>query len=302
MHIGVDLGNYYTKTSDELKFESRITEDSSVLTGQANVVEYNDKKYIIENGLFDISMNKIIKHDLMVNLATALAMNEDIDKDLSVRLAIGLPINHYHSQKEILKKIIMDNNQIKITYNGIKKSFLIDECEVLPESVGVYYSLSKDMIKSLEGRDVMIIDIGGKTTDTCIIDSRKSIQRPSTQPFGMLGLYNDICNAINASYPEACVKVEDVMDIINNGLYIFDKKIDINFIDTYINNFVKNIYNFIKLQYEDYQRKVIILAGGGGIFIGERLKQYIPNVIVNKDIFANAKGFKKYLDIYGGNK
>jgi hypothetical protein len=33
--------------------------------------------------------------------------------------------------------------------------------------------------------------------------------------------------------------------------------------------------------------------------LADRFKNYIPNIIVNNDIFANAKGFKQYLELVG---
>lgn len=296
MQIGIDIGNYYTKSSEGVKFESRITEDDSIQNGSVTSIEYNGKNYLIEEGTFDSNINKLNKGTFMISLATMLAMSTN---EMNIELAIGLPVNHYATQKDKLLDLIYDNEEIVIYYKGEKRRYYISKCVIVPEAVGVYYSLPSQFLAQIKNRDVIMLDIGGKTTDTCLIDNRMLIQKPNTQPYGMIGLYNQISNAINNEYPELCVKPEEVNHILNNGLYEFDKKLNVDFIENIIDKFVADIINLVKLQYVDYQRKIVIVCGGGGAFLGERIRKYIPNAIVNSDIFANAKGFKKYLQAGG---
>lgn len=293
--IGADIGSYYAKSSEGKKFENRISLDDSVLSGGAMKVDFKGERYLIENGVFDINVNKLIKENLLISIATLIGLS---CSDACVDLGIGLPINFYKKQKKYLEDLIRENQEMVVTINGDKKRFLINKCVVIPEAVGVYYSLDPKFIQAIKGREVLIIDIGGKTTDTCIIDSNMTIKKPSTQTIGMLNLYNNICNAINSNYPELCVHVEDIRDILDNGLNSFDKEINIGFTDILFEKMVKQIFNFIKLQYEDYQRKIIVLCGGGFV-LADRFKKYIPNIIVNNDIFANAKGFKRYVELVG---
>lgn len=293
MNIGVDVGNYYTKSSSCKMFESRITIDNSVLKGSGLVVEFHGDRYLIENGPFDISMNKAIKKNLVVSVATAIALSTD---DVNINLAMGLPISQFKTQKQTLLDLMNQNREIDIKLNGKDKRIFLNTIEVLPEAVGVYYSLPLDFLNNVGNRELLIIDIGGKTVDSCIIDSHKSILNPSTRSIGMLNLYNDIKNEIDSVYPEYCVKLEDIRDVILNGITIFDEKKDMSFMEKYFDRFVEDIFNFIKLQYPDYQRKVIVLSGGGHV-LGERFKKYIPTIVVNNDLFANAKGFRNFLDI-----
>ena len=293
--IGADIGSYYAKSSEGKKFENRISIDDSILSGGATKVEFNGQKYLIENGVFDINVNKTIKDNLLVSIATLIGLSTS---DTCIDLGIGLPVNYYKLQKTALQNLIKQNEEMSVVINGDSKRFYINKCVVIPEAVGVYYSLDAEFLKAINKREVLIVDIGGKTTDTCIIDSNMTIKNPSTQTIGMLNLYNNVSNLINANYPELCVKVEDVRDILDNGLSSFDRSIDLGFIDILFEKMVKSIFNFIKLQYEDYQRKIVILCGGG-FTLADRFKNYIPNIIVNNDIYANAKGFKKYLELVG---
>lgn len=298
MKIGIDIGNYYTKSSECVKFESRITEDDSIQSGSVTSVEYKGKNYLIEEGEFDSNINKLNKGTFMICLATILAMSTD---ESDIELAIGLPVNHHATQKDKLYDMIQDNSDIVIYHEGIRKEYYIRRCEVVPEAVGVYYSLPSQFLAQIKGRDVIMLDIGGKTTDTCLIDKRMLIQKPDTQPYGMIGLYHKIANAINKEYPELCVKPEEVKGILDNGLYQFDEEVDISFVDKIIDKFVSDIINLIQLQHVDYQRKIVIVCGGGGAVLGKKIKKYIPNAIIHSDIYANAKGFKRYLQL-GGSK
>jgi hypothetical protein len=56
--IGADIGSYYAKSSEGIKFENRISVDDSILSGGATKVEFKGEKYLIENGVFDINVNK----------------------------------------------------------------------------------------------------------------------------------------------------------------------------------------------------------------------------------------------------
>lgn len=295
MKIGGDIGSYYAKSSEGYKFENRITLDNSILSGSAMKINYNDNNYLIESGTFDINVNKVLKEHLLVSIATLLALSCN---DVNVELGIGLPISFFRSQKDIMHKLIIDNQEMKIKFNGENKRFYISKCVIVPEAVGVYYSLSNEVLKLIGKREVIIIDIGGKTADMCIIDNNSTIKKPLTKPIGMLNLYNSIANRINAEHPDLCVNIEDVKDILDNGLRIFDKECPLPFVEGMCESMVRDIFNYIKIQYEDYQRKIVILCGGGYV-LEKYFRVYIPNIIVNNDIFANAKGFKKYLELVG---
>ena len=290
MIIGVDLGNYYIKSSEGIKFESRISKNNYVLTGKAMKVVYNNTQYLIEEGNFDININKLDKEDMLISLATIIGMSA---KECNIDLGIGLPVNFYKAYKDDLIKMIRDEGDFNISINGNDIKFFINKCFVIPEGVGVYYSLSNEVLNKING-ELLIIDIGGKTTDMCIIDNNVTIKKPVTLPIGFLNLYNDIANVINSKYPDLCVKTEDVKYILDNGLSSFGNHIDISFVNDIRNMMVYNIINNVKLQYEDYKRKTIILCGGG-FSLENEFRKYIPNIIVNKDIFANAKGFKNYV-------
>lgn len=291
MIIGVDLGNFYTKNSEGVKFESRINKNNYILSGKATRVIYKDIPYLIEAGGFNININKLDKEDILINLATIIGLSA---KECNIDLGIGLPVNYYKSYKDKLLEIISNEGDFNISINGDEKKFFINRCYIIPEGVGVYYSLKKEILDKIGNRELLIIDIGGKTTDTCVIDTNVTIKKPKTSSIGFLDLYNDIANVINSKYPDLCVKTEDVKYIIDNGLNSFSDDIDISFIQEMREDMVYSIMNNIKLQYDDYKRKAVMLCGGG-FSLQNEFRQYIPNLLVNDDIFANAKGFKNYV-------
>lgn len=294
--IGIDIGNYNIKSSEGKMFEARMTEDYSIEHGSTSIVKYMGKQYLIEHGDFNINIRKIAKEDIMLNIATILAMSTS---EPMVDICVGLPVSHFASQKDELIRHIEENDNIEVEYNGVTKRVVIRDVYVLPEAVGVYYSLSPGVLQVLSNKDVLIIDVGGKTVDMCVIDKRKTIQQPVTEPLGMLDIYNEIANKINADYPEACISLEDIRTVLEEGLYLIDKPVDLSFTDEIFDAFVYKVFNRVKTNYKDYQRKVVILAGGGAS-LADKFKKHIPNIVVNDDIFANAKGFKKFLELQGG--
>jgi plasmid segregation protein ParM len=145
------------------------------------------------------------------------------------------------------------------------------------------------------GKDLVIIDIGGRTTDICLLsyeNSMRTILKPLTLFVGMINIYDDFIKAINEKLT-LNKELEDGERILRNGFELFGIRQDLSFtkpvIKKYIDKILKELYINYPIQTED-----VILTGGGSFLLGEALKAYIPNLtIMDNSIFANAYGFKR---------
>lgn len=291
MIIGVDIGNYSVKTSENAFFLSKVTTDKNLFEEEM-VMQYENNFFIIGQGEFETNLDKSSKEHLMIYLLAAIAYStEDIDN----QIVLGLPISHYKSSRESLKNKILSNRINTFSLNGVKRQIIITDIEVFPEGVASYYSLCDSEKERLKGKDIVIIDIGGRTTDICLLVENNDIRRiekPLTLFAGMLNVYDDFIKAINEKFI-LNKEIEDAEKILKNGLEIFGNRKDLTFtkpiIKKYIDKILKELYVNYPIQTEN-----IIVTGGGSYFLGEALKAYIPNLIVmNNSIFSNAYGFKK---------
>lgn len=291
MIIGVDVGNYSTKTSENILFLTKTTCDKTLFE-QGTEIIYNDNTFIIGQGEFETDLDKSSKDHLMVYLLSAIALST---KDVANQVVIGLPILHFKSNKDKLKSNIMENRINTISFNGIRRQIVITDCEVFPEGVGAYYSLQEEDKDMMNGKDLVIIDIGGRTTDICLLsyeNGMRTISKPLTLFVGMINIYDDFIKSTNEKLT-LNKELEDAEKILKNGLELFGVKQDLSFTRPVIKKYIDKILKELYINYP-IQTEKVILTGGGSFLLGDALKAYIPNLtIMDNSIFANAYGFKR---------
>ena len=107
----------------------------------------------------------------------------------------GLPIKHYKKYKDELIKLIHENRNKEVIFNGKIRNININNIEVFPEGLGVLYSLSEQELSKFDKRDILIIDIGGSTTDIALLNGsglNREIIKTHSASFGMNEIFNDI--------------------------------------------------------------------------------------------------------------
>ena len=282
MILGVDLGSFSVKTSEKITFLSKISEIDN-FTGDNKII-YNDKIIFIGEGEFNTDWNKSKKQNTLPLLFTAIyrSTSDNINK-----VVIGLPINMYKKNKDDLKQLILNNRCAKV--NG--RELVISDIEVAPEGAAAYYNLSPEQIKKIGSNQLIIINIGGRTTDISVFEGNKIIDI-QTIPVGMLNVYQNIIDYINTKYTQS-FKLEESQDIIINGLLLDGEQKDITFITPILKNCFNSIYKELQLKF-NINKGFILLTGGGSISLQQAFKNRLKNIIIsNNCIFDDALGFKK---------
>jgi plasmid segregation protein ParM len=197
MIVGVDIGNYSTKVSNGIIFESKISKSSLL---NKNGFTYDGHTYFVGEGTFDTEYRKLKKQNIEILFAYAISKFYE-----PIKVVVGLPISQYQQ----------DNQEFRDRLMSMRLKNTID-IAVYPEGIGAADS-------------GVIIDIGGRTTDCALIrfvDGQKKIENPISLPAGTLNLYSDFIKAINTRY---CLdlKLDDAQDIIRNGLVLDGIKTDI---------------------------------------------------------------------------
>lgn len=287
MILGIDLGNFSVKTSEKVRFISKISERETF--DDKNTFTIEGVKYTVEDGEFTTDWNKSKKENTIPLLYYSIAKSTE---DNLNQVILGLPIQQYKKEKDNLKEMI-ENNKIKeIVIENKTRNIFITDVEIAPESAAAYYNLDLETKNKIGNKQLIIVDIGGRTTDICLFKDRK-IKEVKTVPVGMLNIYQEIIDYINTEYTES-FKLEDGEGILKEGLFLNGSHRDISFIKPILLNNFNSIWKEIQLKFNT-SLGYILLTGGGSLTLGKAFKNRIGNnLIISKNpLFDNAEGFKK---------
>lgn len=281
MILGIDVGNYSLKSNTGINIKSLVSKEENIL-GSGIILEMDNSKFIIGEGNFETELNKSSKENFIPLLYTGISLSSE-DEFNSV--VCGLPINQYKDNHKNLEELIEKNKIKNLKINGKERTIVIENFKVYPEGIGAYYNLNLN-------EDVILIDIGGRTTDIAYIADNKH-QKSSTVAVGTLNIYKSIADTINSKY-SLDLSLKDIDRIIDRGTLTIDgEKINLSFITSILKA------NFMKIKEDlDFKFNVrteeIILVGGGAKLFGKAFMNRYSNCSIAEDpIYSNAKGFKK---------
>ncbi|EII6834432.1 ParM/StbA family protein (plasmid) [Clostridioides difficile] len=297
--LGIDVGNYAVKTSTEDIFESKVTEVKN-FNSDSDSIKIGNKTYYLGEGDEEINIVKYEKENFLPLLLGAICRNTD---DEVIDLALGLPVKQFGGlRKDLIEKLQGKEYHVEFAKGNetTKRDITIRSVQVFPEGVTGYLYYAKDIVDQVAGRDVVLVDIGGKTTDIALVQGNKATN-PYSINVGTINIYDAIKKSLEMDerfLGKVEIKREKIQDYINKGFYLNGEKQDIKKnIDASISLF-KEIYNELKLNYPVSTAAVVVM-GGGAKLLGEAFKKNIPGIIVmsdvDKHVFANAKGYKKMM-------
>ncbi|MDU6295294.1 ParM/StbA family protein [Clostridium celatum] len=289
--IGVDLGNCNIKTSKGIIVPSLITKGENYLISTGYQITFNNEVFIIGEGDYDTNLDKIEKENLLPMLTLALGLST---KEQVIRIVLGLPINQYRSKKDKMLEVIEDNKILNFILNGEERTIYIEDAAIFPEGVATYYSLDIEKRKALVDKDLIVLDIGGRTTDIALLKAgkKRSVAKSISLDVGMINIYNDLINEINSQYTLA-LNIEDAENIIKNGLEVDGERKDTGFIKNIIRNNIERVFKELNISYPVRTSPILVTGGGGRSFFKSIKKRYPSAVLVEDNLFSNAIGYKK---------
>jgi len=272
MIIGIDIGNYATKTSSLVIFDSKVTNNS--LLGK-NPFEAESDIFYVGEGNYDTEYRKVKKKHIRIMFLYALTLSTN---DINNKIVVGLPISQYKADREEMKQLLMQPRMNVVSLNGIQRKLYIEDVEVYPEGL-------------ISVEDGILVDIGGRTTEVALVENFK-VTSSFSVPEGTLNLYSDFANLINTHYG-LDLKQSDAERIIRHGLKIDGMVADVTFAQDAFRSFVENLVSQIQIKYPVKTLPVTILGGGGQLLFNP-IKKRIPNsTLAENPVFANALLFKK---------
>lgn len=287
MKRGIDVGNYSLKEFPNINIKSLVTAEENML-GSKLSLEYEGNKYYIGEGAFETELNKSAKDNFLPLLLTALGINSNKD-NVFQQVVCGLPINQYKSNKDALEEIVLSKRVREITLNDEYRKIIITDFKVYPEGVGAYYSLNTT-------EDVIIVDIGGRTTDIAYIVDKK-LKASSTVAVGTINIYKDISDKLNSLYT-LDLDMLAAERILNKGYFEIDgNRTDLSFITDVLKKNFSKINDDLIMKFPVRTEKIILVGGGYKLFERAFRNRYKNSYVADNPIYANSIGFRKVADM-----
>ncbi|MFQ6896995.1 MAG: hypothetical protein ACLRSH_09305 [Turicibacter sp.] len=283
--IGIDSGkanlvaydgcNLFTCASTFAKGVDKLEDGYQVL--------HNGNKYLIGDKTlsYDLEMTKEKEqHKIMMYFGIAQLIKQNEHCSIVTSCPADIYIN------KTLRKSFVDfltpknsDGKVTLTVGVTTKVFYIDEITVIPEGVGVVYNQTDLFIDELVG----VIDIGGTTTNCLLFDDATFIRDKSfTETNGM--------HFLNMKIRDALKKEGLIVNDLEVKYYLKDPG-DYKFlIDSIINSFIDEIYQFTISRNWGNKRK-ILLSGGGSVALEQKLKaKFLDSTISTDALYDNCKG------------
>lgn len=304
----IDLGNLWIKavgfnSEDELIMQSlpNLVETRETLNPKAKMIELNGRKLFLGCGLKN---NNVAKHkrDFLVEqvLAMTCSLYPNLDV-MDVNLKLGLPPEQYAQaqyQRELLSKF-KTGEFYDFKLEGKDKKIKINNIQLCIEGYSSFVALADDI--NYNGRDLLLCDIGGGTTDSCVFtydfDEDQFVPGvPITIAKGCIDMIDEITKKIN-SIDGADIKSEQVDAYIRRNkdeILYGNNSYSIGQFVHVAKDTANLIYNRLTNEYGSLDNYCIILTGGGYKLFNKLVSDKISNQLHFSEtdrFYANAIGF-----------
>ena len=285
MKLGIDIGNYNVNTSENIMFKACISNHKE-FGSYCDKLVYEGKAHYIGEGKLEIDYRKFDKSNYLPLLLAAICKSCTHEE---VEIGVGLPLTQYKENRNELTNML-NSKEFKVEFNGVSRRVKIVKATVFPEGIASYVSSNEKLKGFVQGRDVVVVDIGGGTTDISLIRGRKALKSTSINK-GTIDIYNAIKIALEEKYFDINISIDNIQMYIDRGFWYKGEKQDIKKKKKRSNDIFKEIYNELKLNYP-INTEAVVLAGGGSDLLLKVFKNKINSIAVDDDLYANAKGFK----------
>lgn len=280
--LGIDLGTTFVKTSKERIFPSGISENIYLSN---NVMELEGKRYAMglsnQKAIIDTNINKSLNRNARQNYIYALFMEaRDIDC-IYTNVTIGLPCSIWKKDQYVndFKELLKIEDFISVKVNGLEKRISVENLDIIPEGSSAFYTIN---YKRFGGRKVLFLDIGSLTLNQLQFEN-SDLTDMHTDEFGILKVYKDMAEKITTETGYNTT-MEDMHDILSNGLSILGKTIDVEeFIKPIAKDYCEMIHKNLQLKWSIDTIPYVCLIGGGSVGMYKYIKEYIPHAELLKD-------------------
>ena len=291
LKLGIDNGNYNTKSSERMLYASGFSMSEKEFITEDMQLFYEGRYYAIGGKRMSFQQDKTKEGDAFILSlpAVADAMKRADLTTAELILGVGLPIDLYGAQKESFRKYFL-RGSVSFQFEGIPYSCRIMDCKVFAQG---HAALCK-YYQQLKGyNNITLVDIGGYTVDLLTLHDFK-VDRGSCSSLrmGTITLFNTICEELQ----QENIILSDTLitDAMQRRLQHADRDRIQLIVERRMHHYLRELFNALRERGLDLKLPVAF-AGGGAELFGRRLYSNEVNTIAILDRFANAEGYKLLL-------
>ncbi|AEY67634.1 MULTISPECIES: ParM/StbA family protein [Eubacteriales] len=288
IRLGIDNGNYNTKSSEGMLYASGYAaSDKEFITPEMQLF-FEGRYYAIGERRMRFQQDKTREPDafLLTLPAIADAMKKAGTTNAEIVLGVGLPIDSYGMQKEAFRRYFLRDN-ISFRFEGTFYRCHIEECKVFAQGHAAlcrYYPQLKDY------RSITLVDIGGYTVDILTLhDFRLDRSSCASLRMGTITLYSRIQDTLQRS--DILLSDELITDAIRGEIQHADSKLIETVVEQAVAVYCKELFNALRERGLDL-RLPTVFAGGGAELLEPMLHGSGLNTVAVLNRFANADGYK----------
>jgi len=159
LKLGIDNGNYNTKSSERLLYASGFTVGTAPTIDIGNQLYYNGRYYAIGDKRMNVQNDKAADDDVFILSLPAIAdaMRKAGTSDASIVMGVGLPIGVFGTQKDAFRHYFL-RKDIRFEYADQSYHCDVLNCKVFPQG---YAALCRHYKLLERYTSVTLADIGG---------------------------------------------------------------------------------------------------------------------------------------------
>ncbi|KUO57876.1 MAG: hypothetical protein APF84_18410 [Gracilibacter sp. BRH_c7a] len=286
--LGVDNGNYNTKSSEGMLYASGYTASDKEFIMPEMQLYFEGRYHAIGERRLRFQQDKTKEQDAFILTLPAIAdaMKKAGAANAEIALGVGLPIDSYGTQKEVFRRYFL-RDSISFRFEGNFYRCRISECKVFAQG---HAALCRYYPQLKEYRSITLVDIGGYTVDILTLhDFRLDRSSCASLRMGTITLYSRIQDTLQRS--DILLSDDLITDAICGEIQHTDSKLVGAVVEQTVAAYCKELFNALRERGLDL-RLPTVFAGGGAELLEPRLHGSGLNTVAVLNRFANADGYK----------
>lgn len=287
LKLGVDNGNYNTKSSDGMLYASGYVKSPKEFITSDMQVEYQGAFYAVGGQRMKLQQEKTKAPDTFILTLPAIAncMKKAGVTSADISLGVGLPIDIYGAQKADFQRYFLQN-PVHFRFEGIAYACRIVECKVFPQE---YAALCRYYPRLKEYRSLTLVDIGGYTVDVMALhDFTPDKQSCTSIRRGTILLYNAIRDKLQQD--NIILTDSQITDAIQGRVEHLQAEHIRQVLSSEVTAYIQELLNALREYGRDLALPTVFAGGGAELLEGHFRKESI-NMVALLNRFSNAEGY-----------
>lgn len=257
-------------------------------------------------GSYDFTSERMSSENDIIKLLTAIALQGKTTQGIDL-LITGLPIEEYNAYRDTLKDSLYKK---QFTYRFAKQTkdslVQLNDVLVIPQSVGAFYDMILDdqgevINEEMASEVILTLDIGGRTTDGCIMEAGRFNQDSFTIFKGVWKLHEQVRRLVLKEFKYVLQPYEVDAVVRARAIKLGSEVTPCgHLIKEAVELIFPALQDELTLYIGDFRRISGVILTGGGAHLYKGMFQDLfssknINMMVSEDAeFANAQGYYKY--------